>query len=350
MMSSEMSRLLPRKGSGGREPISKWNVVKKAVDEETIFKKEEEEMANRTSMIQIGNIQGVSKPLIKWYRSLVIRQRCHSHLASEYLYKDTMLNTITVGLTALTSASIFLSIPPSGAANAIDSNMGVNEYEEITTTTRNLAVEDEVTRATDFTQTLTMLAGVVSAMNTVLQGITRTLKWGESYEQHLRAYKDLSKLRFELESILGTRPKFGSAQIVNKVALDSWIVKYEEVLDTSPVCCYCIAVYCIVKQETGTSNLMIIIFRIMLIHPISLFVLRWQRSLSIPLCCVVLHQIIPQATFEHVAEDEDKKGLKYTKQRRDPEEIAREEESFELARQSRIMSSVLFSPDKRGSR
>lgn len=289
-----MSRLLPRKGSGDGAPTSKWNVVKKAVDEETKFKQEEEEMGGRTSMIQIGNIQGVSKPLFKWYRGLVIRQRCHSHLASDFLYKDTMLNTITVGLTALTSASIFLSIPPSGAANTIDSNMGVHEYEELAIPTRSLAVEHDVTRATDFTQTLTMLAGGVSAINTVLQGITRTLKWGESYERHLRAYKDLSKLRFELESILGTRPKFGGAQIVNKVALDSWIVKYEEVLDTSP--------------------------------------------------------IIPQATFEHVAEDEDKKGLNYTKQRRDPEEIAREEESFELARQSRIMSGILFSPDKRGRR
>lgn len=50
-------------------------------------------------MIYMGELKGVKKPIFKWYRGLVIRQSCHSHLASNYYYHDLVLNTLSVALT-----------------------------------------------------------------------------------------------------------------------------------------------------------------------------------------------------------------------------------------------------------
>jgi hypothetical protein len=54
-------------------------------------------------------------------------------------------------------------------------------------------------------------------------------------EQHLAAYKQFTKLRFKLETMIGEKPKYGQHGNIDKVLLDVWIAKYEEALESSPI-------------------------------------------------------------------------------------------------------------------
>ena len=57
------------------------------------------------------------------------------------------------------------------------------------------------------------------------------------FEQHYTAYKQFTKLRFKLETLIGEKPKYGdhSAKHIDTDLLDAWIVKYEDLLESSPI-------------------------------------------------------------------------------------------------------------------
>ena len=181
-------------------------------------------------MIAVDGIVGVSKPIKKWYRGLIIRQSCHSHLASYYLKMERYLSTMSVALTAITSSAIFTSLSPSTPTNNFYRVLGIATNGTNVGDDLNLFVDDSM----DFQSKLAIAAGLIACANTVLQGITRTLKYGMRGEQHLRAYRDFSRLRFKLESIVGDQPKY-SAHTLDTAKLQKWIEKYEEVLEESPV-------------------------------------------------------------------------------------------------------------------
>mmetsp|Transcript_10951 Transcript_10951/g.23273 ORF Transcript_10951/g.23273 Transcript_10951/m.23273 type:complete len:277 (+) Transcript_10951:120-950(+) len=232
--------------------------------------------STRSSMIAVDGIVGISKPIKKWYRGLIIRQSCHSHLASYYIKMERYLSTISVALTAVTSSAIFTSLSPTTPTDNLHQFLGVatNETNE-GDDDLNKPVDDTM----DFHSKLAVTAGLIACFNTVLQGITRTLKYGMRGEQHLRAYRDFSRLRFKLESIVGDKPKY-SPHTIDAAKLQKWIEKYEEVLEESP--------------------------------------------------------IIPQKVFEEIAKFQDTKGLDHTKEDRKPEVIAAEEKQLAKVRESRM--------------
>lgn len=254
----------------------------------TIEKGKTWSLSARNSMIAVDGIVGVSKPIKKWYRGLIIRQSCHSHLASYYLKMERYLSTMSVALTAITSSAIFTSLSPSTPTNNFYRVLGIATNGTNVGDDLNLFVDDSM----DFQSKLAIAAGLIACANTVLQGITRTLKYGMRGEQHLRAYRDFSRLRFKLESIVGDQPKY-SAHTLDTAKLQKWIEKYEEVLEESP--------------------------------------------------------IIPQKVFEDIAKEQDRKGLNHTKEDRKPEAIVAEENKLAKARESRMYreSIMMGRPDNR---
>jgi len=188
-------------------------------------------------MITMGPIVGVSKPIKKWYRGLIVRQSCHNRLASDFLARDTHLSTLSVVLTALTSSAIFVSLTPLASATGDELAM---ELEASTSTTISSSISSSISStagASAWSQILAVLAGTIAACNTVLQGITRTLYYGQRGERHLRAYREYSVLRFQLENIVGDKPRYAEHK-VDRTRLEAWIRSYEEVLEESPVRAY----------------------------------------------------------------------------------------------------------------
>eukprot|EP00536_Pseudo-nitzschia_multiseries_P018992 jgi/Psemu1/316554/fgenesh1_kg.3545_\ len=133
-----------------------------------------------------------------------------------------------------------------------------------------------------WSELLAVLAGTIAAFNTVLQGITRTLYYGQWGERHLRAYREYSVLRFQLESIVGDKPLYAEHK-VDRNKLEAWIRSYEEVLEESPT--------------------------------------------------------IPQKVFDRVASEQDRKGLSWTKDDREVRAIIDEERKLAAIRESKLMSS-----------
>ena len=245
-MADESTRLVGRSENvvpPKQKSKSKWKTIKKAVKIEA--KNNRIRQNTRNSMIMVGQIKGVGKPIKKWYRGLVIRQCCHSHLASKYLYQDMCMNTFSVALTAITSSAIFTSLSPSSSSSSQPVNYnydqvmedGVADGEGDTVAFVNPTAQTTpvVHIPVDYASTLALLAGIIAAFNTVLQGISRTQGYGQRGEQHLHAYKNFSRLRFKLENIIGDKPKYGDHENVDTNLLDNWIKKYEEVLEESPV-------------------------------------------------------------------------------------------------------------------
>jgi len=149
------------------------------------------------------------KPIKQWYRSLVIRQSCHSQLAEEMINKDMYLNTLSVGLTAITSSAIFTSLAPSTDGGGIKTSGGGHQ--------------------------LAMMAGVLAAINTVLQAVMKTVNYARKGEQHLTAFKGFTKMRFKLENLIGNPKRYENDEKINEKMLSRWIDKYEELIEMEPI-------------------------------------------------------------------------------------------------------------------
>ena len=166
------------------------------------------------SMISMANFEEVQgeivKPLKIWYRSLVIRQSCHSHMAEELIAKDMYLNTISVAITAVTSSAIFTSLVPSSGSQTGGYN------------------------------SLAVMAGVLAAINTVLQAIVKTMAYNRRGEQHLNAFKMFTRMRFKMENLIGDKKVYSHHEDINDTMLDEWIEKYEELLELEPIIPQCI--------------------------------------------------------------------------------------------------------------
>jgi hypothetical protein len=153
---------------------NKWNIVKNAIQTEK--KAQHYQVHRRNSMIYMGEIAGVGKPITKWYRGIVVRQSCHSHLASEYLQRDLYMNTLSVALTAITSSAIFTSLSPAATSSSATSISQQEEIDDIdldgdtTTTSRDIN-----SYPIDTSNILALAAGTIAALNTVLQAVLRTL-------------------------------------------------------------------------------------------------------------------------------------------------------------------------------
>jgi hypothetical protein len=147
----------------------RWAFVKKAVHEEQ--KVNEYKNNGRNSMIYMGQLPGVGKPVNKWYRGLVVRQWCHSHLASNYLRYDLNLNTLSVALTAITSSAIFTSLSPASVA----SNVAELELDGDTTTGGSDINSYNSGASNRLANKLALAAGCIAAFNTILQAVMQTL-------------------------------------------------------------------------------------------------------------------------------------------------------------------------------
>jgi len=148
---------------------SKWAFVKKAVHEEQ--KVNEHKDNGRNSMIYMGQLSGVGKPINKWYRGLVVRQWCHNHIASNYLGYDLKLNTLSVALTAITSSAIFTSLSPA----AVASDGAELELDGVTTTGSSDINSYNSGTSNRLANRLALAAGCIAAFNTILQAIMQTL-------------------------------------------------------------------------------------------------------------------------------------------------------------------------------
>jgi hypothetical protein len=125
-------------------------------------------------MIHMGEIIGVGKPITKWYRGIIVRQSCHSHLASDYLHRDLYMNALTVALTAITSSAILTSLSPaahSSRATSISQQEEMNYIDLDGDTTSS----DINSYPIDTSNVLALAAGTIAALNTVLQAVMRTL-------------------------------------------------------------------------------------------------------------------------------------------------------------------------------
>mmetsp|Transcript_62126 Transcript_62126/g.69558 ORF Transcript_62126/g.69558 Transcript_62126/m.69558 type:complete len:185 (-) Transcript_62126:32-586(-) len=149
------------------------------------------------------------KPIKQWYRSLVIRQSCHSHMAEDMINKDMYLNTLSVGITAITSSAIFTSLAPSNDGGGIKTSGGGTQ--------------------------LAMMAGILAAINTVLQAVMKTVNYARRGEQHLISFKGFTKMRFKLENLIGNPKRYENDEKINEKMLSRWIDKYEELIEMEPI-------------------------------------------------------------------------------------------------------------------
>jgi hypothetical protein len=185
MVDNEQTSLLSRLRDRGKEEnketgteqikpgAMKWNIVKNAINTEKLAQQYQKRGCN--SMIYMGEINGVGKPVNKWYRGLVVRQSCHSHLASDYLYRDLYMNTLSVALTAITSSAIFTSLSPAAASSSSTTSQQQEEIVDIDLNGDATTSSDINSYPIDTSNSLALAAGCIAALNTVLQAVMRTL-------------------------------------------------------------------------------------------------------------------------------------------------------------------------------
>ena len=147
------------------------------------------------------------KPIQRWYRDVAIRQQSHSELAEDYDSKERFLTTCAVGLNAIVSSVIFTSV---------NNNQSSDPDNELA-----------------LFHTLTILAGVISAINTVLQAITKNLQFAEGAEQHQQAFRQFTQMRFRLENIFGN--EYIDDEKIDRSYLNEWINEYRDLLESSPL-------------------------------------------------------------------------------------------------------------------
>ena len=146
------------------------------------------------------------KPIEAWQRGIITNQLCHSQLAEKYDLFDTILNTFSLTLTALSSSAIFVSVNPQ-----VDAAFGGMW-------SKNL---------------VSYVAGIISVVSTILQAVHMALQHVILAEQHRQATIALTKLRFHLELIVGDNVK--DTGNLNYSDLNRWAREYKDALESAPV-------------------------------------------------------------------------------------------------------------------
>ena len=142
-------------------------------------------------MISVDTLPGETrKPLKNWYRKLVIKQSCRSLMAEDLMTKDMYYNTLSVGITAITFSAIFTLLEPSTGGGAIDIATGGNA--------------------------LAVFAGVPTASNTILQAIMKTMNYARRGEPHLVAFKNLTRMKFKMENLIGDSKNYSHHEEFNE--------------------------------------------------------------------------------------------------------------------------------------
>ncbi len=147
------------------------------------------------------------RPIRSWARGIIIRQACHSKLATKYTRIDNWLNLISVTLTALSSSAVFATINPS-----IDMTL------------------DGIPNSKNY---LSWGAGLVAVTSTILQAIVKAMNFATLAEQHRMATRQLTKLRFRLELVVGDNFVDDGKLKMEKLA--EWTREYEDLLDSAPI-------------------------------------------------------------------------------------------------------------------
>eukprot|EP00751_Fragilariopsis_kerguelensis_P044230 CAMPEP_0170989090 /NCGR_PEP_ID=MMETSP0736-20130129/7558_1 /TAXON_ID=186038 /ORGANISM="Fragilariopsis kerguelensis, Strain L26-C5" /LENGTH=146 /DNA_ID=CAMNT_0011413525 /DNA_START=153 /DNA_END=590 /DNA_ORIENTATION=+ len=145
------------------------------------------------------------------------------------------MNTVSVACTALTSSAIFTSISPS-ASSAVDAALEYGNFNTDTDTnsTRSLlssmSSSSSSSSATPLYMNLALFAGLISAFNTVLQGVMTTLMYGSKGEQHLAAFKAYTRIRFMLEDMVDEHQEFEyCTEHLNDDEIKKWVDKFAEI-------------------------------------------------------------------------------------------------------------------------
>eukprot|EP00532_Pseudo-nitzschia_australis_P009568 CAMPEP_0168238566 /NCGR_PEP_ID=MMETSP0140_2-20121125/20964_1 /TAXON_ID=44445 /ORGANISM="Pseudo-nitzschia australis, Strain 10249 10 AB" /LENGTH=149 /DNA_ID=CAMNT_0008172627 /DNA_START=367 /DNA_END=816 /DNA_ORIENTATION=+ len=119
-------------------------------------------------------------------------------------------NTISVAITALTSSAIFTSLVKNDHEGTKLSQAGPSKY-------------------------LALSAGILAALNTILQAIMKNMAYARRGESHLNAFKQYTKMRFKMENLVGDTVSYYHHDGVDNTLLDEWVVKYEELLELEPI-------------------------------------------------------------------------------------------------------------------
>lgn len=170
------------------------------------------------------------KPLASWMNGLKTRLSAHTTLATKYDRKDKTMNTISVIITGLTSSAIFAS-----NSGSVSGSMSVN-------------------------QLISQFAGVLAVISTILQSVHKSMQYSNLAEQHKFAVKQLTKLKFRFEIIVGDNCEDDGE--VNFNNLTEWTREYQAVLESAPIIPQTIFqrkyVYgvcqCVLKFEYATFN------------------------------------------------------------------------------------------------
>ncbi len=147
------------------------------------------------------------RPIKSWARGIIIRQACHSKLATSYTQMDNRLNTLSVTLTALSSSAVFATINPT--------------------------VDMTLNGIPNSKNYLAWGAGLIALASTVLQAIVKALNYATLAEQHRMATSQFTRLRFRLELVVGDH--YVDDGNLNMEKLAEWTREYEDLLESTPV-------------------------------------------------------------------------------------------------------------------
>eukprot|EP01083_Nonionella_stella_P195595 720401_1 len=147
------------------------------------------------------------KPLGSWMKTICIRTNCHGRLAYKYDTVDKRMNTISVALTGISSSAIFAST--SQSANGKSSG--------------GISLNDLIS----------YVAGLIAVLSTILQAVHKSMAYAKLAEQHKIANKQLIKLRFRLEVIVGDN--YDDDGGINFNNLTEWTQEFLDTLEAAPI-------------------------------------------------------------------------------------------------------------------
>mmetsp|Transcript_22265 Transcript_22265/g.33331 ORF Transcript_22265/g.33331 Transcript_22265/m.33331 type:complete len:345 (+) Transcript_22265:63-1097(+) len=146
----------------------------------------------------------IQRQVRAWYRGICIRQTCHSDFANKYQKADKLVNALTVTLTAITSSVIFTSISPGSTSEGYGSSLAT-------------------------------IAGILAAINAVIQSLHKALGLAEAGERHTQTYKQFTSMRFRLERLSCGNFEENGTITVNEEKLAEWASDYGKVLESAPL-------------------------------------------------------------------------------------------------------------------
>lgn len=142
------------------------------------------------------------KPIGTWMKDITIREKCHGNLATYYDHRDKTMNTVSVALTGISSSAMVASTSGSGGSDLTN-------------------------------QMISYAAGIIAVISTILQAVHKSMQYATLAEKHKTANKQLIKLRFRLEIIVGDN--FEDDGEINFTNLTEWSGQYESVLEAAPM-------------------------------------------------------------------------------------------------------------------